>query len=98
MSNNENTTPPAHKRNFENFIEPKYARVASVNPGAQRDRFQVFHEENMACIPDEGSPADPYMYNAWMGEYARLLDQAKDAYVKAALAFYTARGSGASPS
>jgi len=49
----------------------------------------------MARLPDDGAPADPYMYNAWMGEYARTLDQAKDAYVKAMLAFYAKRNSGA---
>ena len=82
---------PAHKRNFTDFIEPKYERVESVSPGAERDRFQKFLDECLASVPDDGTPADGYMYNAHMGSFVRHLDIAKDEYVKARLAFHAKR-------
>ncbi len=87
-------TTPKHKQNFISFIEPNYARVGHVNPGEHRDHFQAFLDTCLAIIPnDSAGPADPYMYNAHMGSFVRHLDEAKDAFVKAHLAFYTSRNS-----
>ena len=82
----------AHKRNFRRFIEPNYERV-NVNPGEVRDQFQAFLDTCLDAIPNDGSPADGYMYNAHMGSFVRHLDIAKDEYVKARMAFLTTRGS-----
>lgn len=88
---------PQHKQNFAGFVVPNYAAVAEVNSWEIGQRFQRFMDECMAQIPDEGAPADGYMYNTHMGQFARSLDEAKDHFVKGSLAFYAKRGSGAVP-
>lgn len=90
-------TLPAHKINFGNFIDPDYGKVAQVNSWEIAKTFEAFNQQRLDEIPDEGVPSDGYMYNTHMGAYARALDEAKDHYVKAKLAFYQARGSGSAP-
>jgi len=87
-------TIPQHKQNFARFIEPAYAKVAEVNGSEIEKQFQAFQDECFKQIPDEGQPADPYMYNSHMGNFVRSLDEAKDHFVKGKLAFYAKRGSG----
>ena len=82
-----------HKRNFIQFIEPEYAHVEKVDPAAFRAKFQKFMNECLEEIPDNGAPLDGYGYNAHMGNFARLLDSAKDEFVKASFAFYAMKGS-----
>ena len=84
---------PPHKTNFSQYIEPNYGYVKEVNPGQTREKFQAFLDELLALIPDEGAPADGYMYNAHMGSFVRHLDEAKNDFVCAQLAFYAKRGS-----
>lgn len=57
----------------------------------------AFQDERLAELPDEPAPADAYMYNTHMGAFVRSLDQAKDHWLKAKLAFYAKRGSGSAP-
>lgn len=87
----------AHKKNFVGFVNPDYARVEQVSGYAIAVKVEAFNAELLKLIPDEGAPADAYMYNAHMGAFARALDEAKDHFVKANLAFYAVRGSGAAP-
>lgn len=82
---------PPHKANYIQFIDPDYERVAEVNGGEIAQQFQAFANELMARLPDAGTPADGYMYGAHMGAYVRSLDEAKDHFVKAMLAFYAKR-------
>ena len=82
-----------HKRNFLQFIEPEYEYAKEVNPAAFRVKFQKFMNECLEEIPDDGSPKNGYAYNAHMGNFARLLDSAKDELVKAVLAFHATKGS-----
>jgi hypothetical protein len=50
--------------------------------------FQRFCDACFAQLPDEGKPADPYLYSSHAGAFVRALDQAKDHWVKAKLSFY----------
>ncbi len=88
-------TQPQHKANYANFINPDYERVAAVDGYALAQQFQAFQDVCMAQIPDEGAPADSYMFNTHMGAFVRALDEAKDHFVKGKLAFYAKRGGGA---
>lgn len=90
-------TSPQHKAQYERFIDPHYAHVPQVDPGAERRRFQDVLDKCLADLPDEGTPADQYEYSTHMGAFVRTLDQAKDHWVKALLAFYAARGSASPP-
>jgi len=83
-----------HKALYANFINPEYAYVDQVNGYEIAERFQAFADACMATIPDEGEPADGYMYNTHMGKFLRDLDTAKDHFLKASLAFHAKRGSG----
>ncbi len=83
----------AHKTNFQDFIEPNYKFDDRVNPGADRKQFQTFANALLETIPDEGSPAELYLYNAHLGSCFRKLDEAKDSFVKAKLAFYCKKNS-----
>lgn len=68
--------------------------VKKVNETAIATKFQAFQNECLAEIPDAGMPADGYMFNSYMGNFVRSLDEAKDHFLKAKLAFYAKRGSG----
>jgi hypothetical protein len=85
-----------HKSNYARFVNPDYARVEQVNGYASAQQFQQFLDALLAELPDEGAPADGYMYNSHMGALVRTLDEAKDHWIKAKLAFYAKRGSGGS--
>jgi hypothetical protein len=82
-----------HKSNFDSFINPNYAKVDQVNGWEIAKQFQAFQDECIKGIPDEGVPADGYMYNSHMGNFVRSLDEAKDHFVKAKSAFYAKRNS-----
>lgn len=86
-------TTPQHKIGFS-FINPDYAKVEQVNGYEIAKQFQSFADDCMKQIPDEGQPADGYMYNSHIGAFVRSLDEAKDHFVKGKLAFYAKRGSG----
>jgi hypothetical protein len=90
-------TVPQHKANFVSFIDPDYAKVNEVNGWQIAKTFQAFQDTLVATIPDEGAPADPYMWNSHMGAFTRSLDEAKDHFVKGKLAFFAKRGSGSLP-
>jgi hypothetical protein len=90
-------TLPQHKSNYASFIDPNYQKVPEVNGWEIAKKFQAFQDSIIATIPDEGTPADAYMYNTHMGAFVRSLDEAKDHSVKASLAFYAKRGSGSPP-
>jgi|SRR5688500_2223068 len=82
-----------HKEQYKGFIKPDYAPVAQVNGGEIAGAFEAFSQARFAEIPDEGTPADGYMYNSHMGAFVRTLDQAKDHWLKGKLAFYAKRDS-----
>lgn len=82
---------------FDSFCDPNYSAsaVGAVDPNKVRLEFDTFRRMQMAKLDTEGEfPKDTYMYATWMGEFHRQLDMAKDSYVKAALAFHSARGDG----
>jgi hypothetical protein len=85
----------AHKKLYANFIDPNYKHVEQVSGWETAKTFEAFQQARLDEIPNEGAPADSYMYNTHMGNFVRTLDQAKDAFVKAKLAFFAERGSGA---
>lgn len=87
-------TVPQHKAQYQQFIDPDYAKVPSVNGWEIAKTFEAFAQERINELPDEGAPGDPYMYNSHMGAFVRTLDEAKDHFLKAKLAFYAKRGSG----
>lgn len=89
----ETTNTVRHKESYRSFINPDYARVSEVNGYALAKEFQEFADRLFSQLPDVGEPADGYMYNSHMGAFVRSLDEAKDHFVKGALAFYTKRGS-----
>ncbi len=78
----------AHKKQYENYIDPQYGQVTHVNVQEIRASFQKFADECMTRIPDTGAPQELYFYNSHMGAFLRALDHAKDEFVKAALAFH----------
>lgn len=82
-----------HKRKFRNFISPEYSYNPNVDSEKVNEKFQKFFEETLDMIPDNPAPADVYMYATWSGEFARLFDESKDAFVKALYAYYEERGS-----
>lgn len=86
---------PPHKALYAQFVDPAYQYVPDVNGQAIAKEFQTFVDALMDTIPNEGMPADSYMYSSHMGAFVRTLDQAKDHFVKTKLAFYAKRGSGA---
>jgi hypothetical protein len=65
-----------------------------VNGWAIAKQFEAFSQERINELPDEGAPAEPYLYSSHMGAFVRTLDQAKDHFLKAKIAFYAKRGSG----
>lgn len=83
-----------HKELYRSFVNPDYKRVTEVNGFETAKQFQAFQDACVAEIPDAGEPADSYMYASHMGNFVRSLDEAKDHFVKAKLAFYAKRGSG----
>ncbi len=85
-------TRPRHKAQYDNFIHPNYGQTDDVNEIEITKVFQRLSDDLIQQIPDEGEPADGYMYNSHMGAFLRTLDQAKDHYVKALLAFWLKRG------
>jgi site-specific DNA-adenine methylase len=87
-------TLPTHKVNYSHFVDPDYARVTQVNSRETAKTFEAFNQERLAEIPDEGAPKDAYKYATHMGAYVRALDDAKENFIKAKLAFYAPRGSG----
>lgn len=86
-----------HKSQYYRFIDPNYARVEQVNGWEIAKKFEAFSKECIDQIPDEGAPANAYGFNSHMGAFVRTLDQAKDHFVKAKLAFYAKVGSGDEP-
>ncbi len=82
-----------HKKKYDRFIEPNYASLNVVNVLFLRDEFQKFADDVMRHVPDEGKPADAHMYNTHMTQFHLALDNAKDHFVKALLAFHSERGS-----
>ena len=87
-----------HKVNYQSFINPNYAKVNEVNGWEIAKEFQAFEDRCLEQIPDEGAPKSSYLYNSHMGAFARSLDEAKDHFVKAKLAFFAEVNSGDSPS
>lgn len=85
-------TLPQHKTNYAGFVDPHYL-LTPVDPKAWRQKFQAFSDSCFDEIPDEGQPADAYMYNTHMGAFVRALDEAKDHFVKGFMAFCAKRGS-----
>ena len=90
-------TTPQHKAQYMNFIDPDYAKVTQVNGWEIAKTFEAFTQERLNEIPDEGSPADGYMFNSHIGAFVRSLDEAKDHFLKGKLAFFAKRGSGSAP-
>ena len=89
-------TRPQHKENYDSFITPGYRLVPQVDAPAVATQFQAFLDACMTQVPDEGKPADGYLYNTHMGAFCRSLDEAHDHFTKGLLAFYAKRGSGTS--
>lgn len=81
----------AHKRNFLKYIDPGYETVEKVKVATWRAEFQKFMDTCMAEIPNEGEPKDAYAYNSHLGQFTRSLDNAKDEFIKALLAYHYAR-------
>jgi len=81
----------SHKRQYTNFIDPQRREVEQVNVAAIRRQFQELSDHLLDAVPDDGEPADKYMYASHMGEFVRVLDHASDCYVKALMAFYADR-------
>jgi hypothetical protein len=90
-------TTPQHKAQYQRFIDPNYARVEQVNGWEIAKTFEAFAQARLDELPDEGAPASNYLYASHMGAFVRTLDQAKDHFVKAKLAFYAKVGSGDEP-
>lgn len=84
----------SHKRNFEQYIECNYKPNAATDEKAITKHFQSFLASCLEMIPNEGEPADGYMYNAHMGAFVRDLARAKEEFVQASYAFHEKRGSG----
>ena len=85
------TQKPDHKRTYDNFIAPKYSeedesKLVEIEE-IYANKFQAFMDQLIADIPDEGKPANGYLYNTHAGAFVRALDEAKDHYVKARKAF-----------
>jgi hypothetical protein len=76
---------PPYLSNFVNFIDA-YGYVPEFDAGQNRKIFNSFFMEMVQKLPKVEAPADPYMFNSHMDLFARLMDQAKDAYAKAYLA------------
>ena len=81
----------SHKRNFENFIDPRYKFDSRVDVSELRRTFQRFQDELMKLVPDKEGPKEPYFYNCHMGAFTRELDHAKDSFVNGLLAYYCTR-------
>jgi hypothetical protein len=86
-------TVPQHKAQYAQFIAPGYREdvLVKVDEEATAGEFQRFSDACFAQLPDEGKPADPYLYSSHAGAFVRALDQAKDHWVKAKLSFYGER-------
>lgn len=82
---------PAHKRNAWQYIEAGYGPSSVVKAPEIRAVFQEVLDKCLAKIPDEGEPADGFMYNAHLLDFIRELDKAKDAFCKTLLAFHGKR-------
>jgi hypothetical protein len=82
----------SHKRNHYNFLDPDYQDSSKVNAAEERKVFNDFLNAMLDRIPNEGEPKSSYLYNSHMGNFVRLLDNAKDEYVKAKLAYHCHMG------
>ena len=88
------TAPQPWKTQYARFIDPDYAKVAEVNGWETAKSFQRFQDACFAELPDAGAAKDGYMFSSHAGAFVRSLDEAKDHWIKAKLAFYAVRGSG----
>jgi hypothetical protein len=92
--------PRAWKAKYQKFVDPNYAHVSQVNGQNIAAYFEACLNDLLDFLPDAPVSAanggDPYMFESHMGAFVRTLDEAKDHFVKASLAYYAKRGSGES--
>jgi hypothetical protein len=81
-------TLPQHKVQYDRFLNPGYSEEGLATAwGSTNKSFEDFHQARLNEIPDEGTPAEGYLYNSHMGAYVRSLDVAKYHFIQAKLAF-----------
>jgi hypothetical protein len=82
---------------YKGFINPDYRYNAAVSGYGFAVRFEVFHRSNLRTLEhlkESGklsAPINPFLFNTHMEAYVRALDEAKDHFLKACLAYSSER-------